>query len=69
MIILDELENFAESKQEENLKFRRYLKNHADEEELDNGFKELHKKFLKFMTVQNVEIVVGNLKYQLYMMN
>ncbi len=69
MIILDELENFAESKQEENLKFRRYLKNHADEEELDNDFKELHKKFLKFMTVQNVEIVVGNLKYQLYMMN
>ena len=69
MIILDELENFAESKQEENLKFRRYLKNHEDEEELDNDFKELHKKFLKFMTVQNVEIVVGNLKYQLYMMN
>lgn len=69
MIILDELENFAESKQEENLKFRRYLKNHADEEELDNDFKELHKKFLKFMTVQNVEIVVGNLKYQLDMMN
>ncbi len=69
MIILDELENFAESKQEENLKFRRYLKNHADEEELDNDFKELHKKFLKFMTIQNVEIVVGNLKYQLDMMN
>lgn len=69
MIILDELENFAESKQEENLKFRRYLKNHADEEELDNDFKELHKKFLKFMTIQNVKIVVGNLKYQLDMMN
>lgn len=69
MIILDELENFAESKQEENLKFRRYLKNHADEEELDNDFKELHKKFLKFMTIQNVEIVVENLKYQLDMMN
>lgn len=63
------LENLAESKQEENLKFRRYLKNHADEEELDNDFKELHKKFLKFMTVQNVEIVVRNLKYQLDMMN
>lgn len=63
------LENLAESKQEENLKFRRYLKNHADEEELDNDFKELHKKSLKFMTVQNVEIVVRNLKYQLDMMN
>ncbi len=47
MIKLDELENFAESKQEENLKFRRYLKNHADEEELDNDFKELHKKYFK----------------------
>ena len=33
------------------------------------NFKELHKKFLKFMTIQNVEIVVGNLKYQLDMMN
>lgn len=47
MIKLDELENLAESKQEENLKFRRYLKNHADEEELDNDFKELHEKYFK----------------------
>lgn len=47
MIKLDELENLAESKQEENLKFRRYLKNHADEEELDNDLKELHEKYFK----------------------
>ncbi len=47
MIKLDELENLAESKQEENLKFRRYLKNHANKEELDNDFKELHEKYFK----------------------
>lgn len=27
------------------------------------------KNILKFMTVQNVEIVVRNLEYQIYMMN
>ena len=47
MIDINELENLAKSKQEENLKFRKYLKTHADEEKLDNDFKELHEKYFK----------------------
>lgn len=47
MININELEKLAESKQEENLKFRKYLELHADEEKLDKDFKELHEKYFK----------------------
>ena len=32
----------------------------ADPDKLDRQFKELHNKYLKYMIVQNVEIVVEN---------
>lgn len=47
MIDINEIENLAKSKQEENLKFRRYLKTYADAEKLDNDFKSLHEKYFE----------------------
>lgn len=35
----------AKKREKENLKFRSYLKNHADEDELDRQFLHLHKQF------------------------
>lgn len=37
----------ANRKEEENYRFRNYLKNHASEEELDKQFKRLHEKYFK----------------------
>lgn len=45
MIRIEELENLANIKQEENIKFRTFLKNHADPKELDEQFKQLHDKY------------------------
>lgn len=45
MIIIDNLEHLAEEKLDKNLKFRTFLKNHADPEELDAMFKQLHEKY------------------------
>ena len=68
MIDINELENLAKSKQEENLKFRRYLKTHADAEKLDNDFKSLHEKYFEIYDCSKCEIVVRNLEYRLDMM-
>lgn len=45
MIKIDELEQLAEEKLEHSFKFRTYLKNHADPDELDAQFKQLHEKY------------------------
>ena len=45
MIKIEELENLANSKREENFKFRTFLKNHADPGALDEQFKQLHNKY------------------------
>lgn len=45
MIVLEELEYLAQKKEAKNYKFRTYLKNHADPDELDRQFKKLHEKY------------------------
>lgn len=45
MIIIDNLEHLAKEKLDENLKFRAFLKNHADSDDLDAKFKKLHEKY------------------------
>lgn len=45
MIKIENLESLAKEKLDENFKFRAYLKNHADQEELDAQFKQLHEKY------------------------
>lgn len=47
MINIDELAIMANRKEEENLRFRTYLKGHADLDILDKQFKELHEKYFK----------------------
>ena len=47
MIDINELKVLANKKEKENLRFRKYLKNHADEEKLDKQFKKLHDKYFK----------------------
>ena len=47
MIGINDLELLARKKEKENLRFRNYLKNHADEIELDRQFKMLHEKYFK----------------------
>jgi len=47
MIDVKELKVMANKKEKENFRFRKYLKNHADEEELDKQFKTLHEKYFK----------------------
>lgn len=47
MISINDLEFLARKKEKENLRFRNYLKNHADEIELDKQFKRLHEKYFK----------------------
>ena len=44
MIHPDKIGAEAKKKEDENLKFRSYLKGHADEEELDKQFLRLHKE-------------------------
>ena len=47
MINITELKKLANKKENENYRFRTYLKEHADEEELDEQFKKLHNKYFK----------------------
>ena len=47
LIKIEDLERLALEKEDENYRFRRFLKNHADEEELDKQFKRLHEKYFK----------------------
>lgn len=47
MIELKDLERLAREKEEENYRFRTYLKTHADEKKLDKEFKMLHEKYFK----------------------
>ncbi len=47
MIHIDELAIMANRKEEENIRFRTYLKGHADDKELDKQFRELHEKHFK----------------------
>lgn len=44
MIHPDKVKEEAKKRENENLKFRSYLKNHADEDELDSQFLRLHKE-------------------------
>ena len=54
MININELKVLANKKEKVNYRFRKYLKNHADEEKLDKQFKNLHENILKYMIVRNV---------------
>lgn len=45
MIKIEELESLAKKKENDNQKFRRFLKTHADPELLDEQFKQLHDKY------------------------
>ena len=47
MIDIKDLKVLANRKEEENYRFRKYLKNHADDIELDKQFKRLHEKYFK----------------------
>ena len=47
MINIDELAIMANRKEDENLRFRSYLKEHADPDILDRQFKDLHEKYFK----------------------
>ena len=47
MIDIKDLAILANRKEKENLRFRSYLKTHADEKELDEKFKKLHDKYFK----------------------
>lgn len=47
MVQPDKVAAEAKKKENENFKFRTYLKCHADEDKLDRQFLELHKKFFK----------------------
>ncbi len=44
MIQPDKVKAEAKKKEDENFKFRSYLKGHADEDELDRQFLNLHKE-------------------------
>ena len=44
MIQPNKIKDEAEKREDENYKFRTYLKNHADEEKLDEQFLEYHKE-------------------------
>lgn len=47
MIDINDLDVLANRKEKENYRFRSFLKNHADDEELDKQFKRLHEKYFK----------------------
>ena len=47
MINIDELAIMANRKEDENLRFRSYLKGHAEADILDKQFKDLHEKYFK----------------------
>ena len=47
MIDINDLAILTNRKEEENYRFRNYLKSHADEKKLDKQFKRLHDKYFK----------------------
>ncbi len=47
MIDIKDLKALAREKEDENYRFRKFLKIHADEKTLDNQFKKLHEKYFK----------------------
>lgn len=47
MVDLNDIERLGKLKEKENYRFRVFLKENADEEELDKQFKELHEKYFK----------------------
>lgn len=58
MINPNEVNVKARKKENENVRFRTFLKNHADEETLDKQFFKLHQQLLTVMIAVNVEIAV-----------
>lgn len=56
MIAPEKVRARAAEKEDENLAFRRYLKNHADEDELDAYFQNGMWRFLPILIVASVEI-------------
>ena len=47
MIEVKDIKRFGNLKEEENLRFRQFLKMNADPDKLDRQFKELHNKYFK----------------------
>ena len=47
MIEVKDVKRLGKLKEDENLRFRQFLKINADEDELDKQFKELHNKYFK----------------------
>lgn len=47
MIDIKNLKELSKKKEEQNYRFRTYLKVHAEEKELDKQFKKLHEKYFK----------------------
>lgn len=62
MLQPDKVQAEARKKENENFKFRTFLKCHADEDELDRQFLRLHKELLRTMTVANAEIAARCIK-------
>lgn len=47
MVDLNDIERLGKLKEKENYRFRLFLKENADEDELDKQFKELHERYFK----------------------
>lgn len=62
MIQPDKVKEEAKKRENENFKFRTYLKCHADEDELDRQFLHLHKELFADMIVVNAETVARCIK-------
>lgn len=60
MIEVKDIKRLGNLKEEENLRFRQFLKMNADPDNLDRSLKNYIINILKYMTVQNVGIVVEN---------
>lgn len=60
MIEVKDIKRLGNLKEEENLRFRQFLKMNADSDKLDSSLKNYIINILKYMTVQNVGIVVEN---------
>lgn len=58
MIKPEDVAGQAKRKENENIRFRSYLKNHADEETLDRQFLELHKEIFDGYDCSSAEIAV-----------
>ena len=56
-IDINDLVILANRKEEDNYRFWNYLKNYANEEELDKQFKRLHEKYFKIYDCKKMELV------------